>query len=600
MRKGAKKMEDKKYGLVKAVRLILPRIIRSNPVLFAFDCIIAVAHGVFWGVETMFQQRFFDSATALAAGNAQIFSVVIALLLLGAVNIICQLLNGLGNYLPSVGEGICKGKLAREVYDKISKFSPVEFENTEKLDQINKACLGKDNAYWFIFALLSIFAFYIPYFTFMGFYLFSLQPQLAIAIIIVFVPTALTQIVRSKIFAKLEDKCAPVRRQYEYYEKCIVDREYFKETRLLGGLKHFKKLYLEALSLLNSLSFKANIKTNAAEFSMKLLTVAGYGVILFMLFNALMAGDITVGAFAAVTNSIGFIYAIMEEVVCMHLGNVAKELGTVRNYCALLEMPEGGGADKEIDAKKPITLNNVSFTYPGGEKKAVDGVDLVIAPGETIAVVGENGSGKSTLMRLIAGLYIPSEGSVKYGGDSTAEVSLQSLRKNISAVFQKFSRYQMTLRENIEISDSRRKSGDEELEKICLEAGFSPKDESFTQGLDTMLSREFDGADLSGGQWQRIAIARAFYKNSPIIILDEPTAAIDPIEETRIYNKFAEVARDKTAVIVTHRLGSAKIADRILVMDGGKLIEIGTHDELINKDGKYSQMYRAQSTHYTG
>jgi ATP-binding cassette subfamily B protein len=156
----------------------------------------------------------------------------------------------------------------------------------------------------------------------------------------------------------------------------------------------------------------------------------------------------------------------------------------------------------------------------------------------------------------------------------------------------------MTLRENLEISETEKEEKAEILEQVCEEAGVDPEKSEFPQGYDTMLSREFGGVDLSGGQWQRIALARGFYRNHKRIILDEPTAAIDPYEETRIYNRFAEIAKEKSAVIVIHRIGSVKLAERILVMKGGRLVQMGTHESLMKEDGEYKRMYETQKQWY--
>lgn len=220
--------------------------------------------------------------------------------------------------------------------------------------------------------------------------------------------------------------------------------------------------------------------------------------------------------------------------------------------------------------------------------------------GETIAIVGENGAGKSTLVKLMLGLYTPQEGKVRFGGVDTKEVSSSAIYRGVSAVFQKYQRYKMTLADNIRISD--RQAEDElstaRLDMAAAKAELAVASDVYPQGYDTMLSREFDGVDLSGGQWQRLAIVRGFYRAHDVIVLDEPTAAIDPLEETRIYRTFTEMSQDKTAIIVTHRLGSAKIADRIIVMDGGKVCEVGTHDTLLRAGGKYAEMYRAQVQWY--
>ena len=526
-------------------------------------------------------------------------SVILALAALGIIHLASQVLNGVANYIPQVYAEKAKGKLSQRIHDKMSRISPICFEDTNMLDDINKAEQGKENAVWFVLTFLLIFTFYVPYFAIMASYLFSLKPILALAIIIVYIPTALTQLIRSRVFARLEDKSAPVRREYEYYESCIAGREYFKETRLLGGFEYFKKLYSDSLALMNKLKFKADVKTNLCELGMKMVTVAGYFGILWLLFDALMKKEITVGAFAAIFSSMGTIFAIMEEVVCRHIGQMAQNVATIQNFINFLSIDERKGVDIEIPESSDIYLKNVSFSYPGAEEKAIEDVSFTIRKGETIAIVGENGSGKSTLIRLITGLYLPDSGDVLYGDINTRDVSMKSLFGNMSAVFQKYQKYQLTLRENITISQIDRETAPEkELDEVAAMSGFSKDDADFTNGYDTMLSREFDGVDLSGGQWQRIAIARGLFRTHNLVVLDEPTAAIDPLEETRVYNRFANISRDKTAIIVTHRLGSVRLADRIVVLKKGKLVEMGTHDELMENNGEYARLYAAQEQWY--
>ena len=577
---------------------LAPSVFGAAPFALIIAALISILQSVFWVLETMAQHKFFDAATSLTTGKIAFRIVIFYLCILALANIGCQVLNGVINYIFNVLIEKITGKLSLNIHQKIARLSPIDFENTKKLDDINKAINGKNNAVLFTLLVASIFTFYIPYFFFMGWYLFSLKPILVQSIILVFIPTAATQLIRSRIFTKMEDKSGPVRRECEYYENCMVSREYFKETRLLGGFYFFKKQFIDTLKLLQNLRFRATMKTNLIELTMRIVTVCGYYGILYMLFEALMNREITVGAFAAVFNSIGSLYGIMEEIICRNLGSMAQNLGTVQNYLKLLEMPEREGVHYDIPKNFDIVLDKVSFSYPGSSKEAIKNVSFTIHHGETLAVVGENGSGKSTMIRLITGLYTPTKGSVSFGGIDTKKLSMKSLFSKTSAVFQKYQRYQMKLCENIGISNVERNIDKDLLDDACIKSGLNQEDSSFTNGYETMLSREFDGVDLSGGQWQRIAIARGFYRDHELIILDEPTAAIDPYEETRIYNKFAEISKDKTAIIVTHRLGSVKLADRIIVMKEGRIAQIGTHEELIQTEGEYSKLYEAQEQWY--
>ncbi len=265
-----------------------------------------------------------------------------------------------------------------------------------------------------------------------------------------------------------------------------------------------------------------------------------------------------------------------------------------------LDIPERTGEDVKPDMGKGIELTSVSFSYPQADGKAVDGVTLTIRQGETVALVGENGSGKTTLVKLLTGLYTPDEGSVTVGGRDTSETSETALFDRTSGVFQNYTAYKFTLSENVSISEAMRDDNrDGGIAAALDDADVDYADAgTFPDGVNTVLSREFDGVDLSGGQWQRVAVARGLYRRHELIVLDEPTAAIDPIEETKVYKRFKEIAKDKTAVVVTHRLGSARIADRIIVMDKGKIVESGTHEQLAASGGKYAAMWEAQAEYY--
>lgn len=539
-------------------------------------------------LQTVVSARFFDSVSA-AVGTGDIGKPVIWLAAFGLLIVLQPIVNGILNFCFGDLTKRMTGKLLPLIQLKAQRIPALAFEEPETLDDINKAETGAHVGCGLVLVTAAILTAYLPYFILMALYLYSLKPILGIAPVLAFIPVVLSQLVRARVFTQLEDKAAPMRRKMEHYEKCVGAPEFFKETRLLGAFGFYKKLYRQTLSLFNKEKWRAQRKTGLIELGMELITLAGYGIMLFLLVDALLSGEITPGSFAAVFASIGGIFNMMEEMIVQNFGEVMQNKGAVANLIRFLDMPEQDGADR-ASVKEGVSLENVRFKYPSAAEESIKGVDLKIRPGETLAVVGTNGAGKSTLVKLIMGLYTPTSGTVRFGGTDLKKADKMSMFQSTSAVFQDYGRYKMTLKDNVEIS-----AEEGRLNEALIQADVDGYGPSYPAGLDTMLSREFDGVDVSGGQWQRIAIARGLYRTHDLIVLDEPTAAIDPMEETKIYKKFAQIAKDSTAVIVTHRLGSARIADRIAVMNGGVISQIGTHDELIEREGIYRQMWEAQA-----
>ena len=590
--------ERDNISLFKIFRRLVPMAFKACPLyLFAFG-LSGTIMGALATLNTMATNGLFDAIPKYVSNKITFSAVLIQLLLLCSCIVLFQVFNGIVNYIGNNVFRKVSGKIGKIINLKSARMNPIDFENPLFLDDINKAQKGLESGMDTLGIFIMLTFFYIPYFIFMGIYLYSLKPVLTLSILIIFIPVALSQLLKVKLFTNLEDKVAPIRREYQYYEKCMMDREYFKETRLLGCFGYFKKLYADALDMFNFHTFKTQKKSAVIEFSLKLLTLCGYLGVLMLLVSCVLDKSISVGAFGAVLGSLGMMVEIMREILCMHIGRLVEELGTVKNLTRFMDMEERGGKDIEITDVPEINMDNVSFTYPGTSKSSISNVSLHINKGETVAIVGENGAGKSTLVRLLTGIYLPTSGTVEFNGYNTQEVSPKSLFSNISGVFQKFQKYKMTLNENISISDTVKPEDSSRINNSTVKADLEVAADKFPDGYNTMLSREFDGVDLSGGQWQRVAIARGFYKDHNMIVLDEPTAAIDPIEETKLYKKFKEMSEGKTAVIVTHRLGSAKIADKIVVLDKGQVVQVGTHDELIAKEGKYKEMYEAQSKWY--
>ncbi|SFR87019.1 ABC transporter ATP-binding protein [Anaeromicropila populeti] len=590
--------KEKSLSFFLIIKRLFILVIKSCPLYFIIYALIDMCQGVSYGINTHLLQVFFDQLVKTIHNQVPYKNVIILAVLLGVLLIFIQLLNGLANFMYENLIKKLKGSLTFRVNEKAADLNPILYEETNELDKINKAHNGMENSVEILFSFISIFTFHIPYFIYMEIYLFKLQPLLSLAFIFMFVPMTCLQYFKSKIFFNLEDKSAPVRREYEYYEKCMSDKEYLKETRLLGIEDYFSDLTKKALDKLNQLIMEAERRSAKIEFVGQSVTLFGYLLIMVILVYSVMNRQIGIGAWGAVFASIGLVFGIIQDIIQRNIGFMSRNLGLVRNFINFLDMPVEQKREEAVDMKKGIVCKNVSFKYPDAEEYALKNINLNITDGEIIALVGENGSGKTTLTKLLLGLFEPTKGDVIVGGKNTKEVSRNSFRAKSSAVFQNFSKYKLTLRENVGISDFENMDSDSDTRSALakVEVDFSKK--VLPNDLDTVLSSEFEGVDLSGGQWQKVAIARGIYKEHDFIVLDEPTSAIDPVQETELYQNFKKISEGKTALLVTHRLGSAKMADKIIVLDKHQIVESGTHEELMKKKGKYQEMFMKQAQWY--
>ena len=309
--------------------------------------------------------------------------------------------------------------------------------------------------------------------------------------------------------------------------------------------------------------------------------------------------EIGIGAFMLVLTMAGQLQEVSAKIF-VAAAQFTSDVRYMQDFFYLDELEyEKRDKDAKPREKFDISFEDVSFTYPNTQRSVLNNISVNIKEGETVAIVGENGSGKSTFVSLLTAMFEPSSGSIKIGEDSIFD-NLSSTRKTLSAIFQEFAHYEATIRENIAVSDSSKTVNDEEILTLARNTGASDVILEQTDGLDEIVgSFSPTGNNLSGGQWQKIAITRGVYRSdAKIMILDEPTAALDPLAEAEIYRNFAELTGERTAILISHRLGITQLVDRILVFDNGQIVEDGNHDTLIAEDGLYAQMYRAQAMWY--
>ncbi|MGV1059548.1 ABC transporter ATP-binding protein [Clostridium perfringens] len=401
---------------------------------------------------------------------------------------------------------------------------------------------------------------------------------------------------------KFFDSLIPLNREFGYYINTINDFSAGKDIRLYN----VAPLFVKKLDDFNINSTKAFIKMFSKsgkyegfnEIVLQFQMVIVYGYIAYrVLINSIGIGDFTMYTNAAInfSNSISNLFRsyVMVRQMCRYL-QAFVEFENIESK----HIKEG----KKIGnlEKVNIEFKNVSFKYPRSKEFTLKNVSIKINEGEKLSVVGLNGAGKTTFIKLLARLYNPTEGEILLNGVNINEYDYDEYMKLLSVVFQDFKLMSFSIKENIALNDFN-KVKDEEIEEVLIKSGFGKDLEKLPKGINTPVYKNFDegGIEFSGGQAQKLAIARAVYKNAPIVILDEPTAALDPKAEYEIYSKFNELIGKKTTIYISHRLSSCRFCDNIAVFQKGKLIQYGTHDELVkDKGNEYETMYSAQAQYY--
>jgi len=361
--------------------------------------------------------------------------------------------------------------------------------------------------------------------------------------------------------------------------------------------KYISDKWTNARDELNDEYFRVEMKMTTKEIIFEAVKWAGVFFSMGLSVFFLTKDMITIGQFAACIAAFitlqGTAFGFMNMIVWQK--EVSKTAGDYYDF--LDKSPETDGDVKYTGFNDKIEVKNLSFAYPQSVGGVLKNVSFAINKGERVIIVGENGSGKTTLSKIIAGVYEPNDGEVLYDNENIKDFERESFYRQFSVISQDFVKYQLSMRENIGISMPNRIHDDERLMRSAEAANI----ENIVKrigGLDTQLGREFDGVELSGGEWQKVAIARGLNKDSEIIILDEPTSALDPLVEYDILSKFVAMTKGKTSIIISHRVGLCKLADRIIVMKNGEAVEIGAHNELLDMNGEYSRIWNEQAKWY--
>jgi ATP-binding cassette subfamily B protein len=389
----------------------------------------------------------------------------------------------------------------------------------------------------------------------------------------------------------------------DYLSTLVTTDTYAKEVKLFGlgpyMVDRFEGLGKVYYDRQRQLIRKRNIAGTA--WSM-LSTIAGSAIYLYIALKA-VSGELTLGDLALYTAAAAAVQSSVAGLFSGFSGMYENNLYLDTLYRFLDTQPEIDRPANPRPLPEPlrghITFDNVSFAYPGADEAALRDVSFDIHPGETVAVVGKNGAGKSTLIKLLCRLYDPTAGRILLDGVDIRKLDPDELRGQISAMFQDHVSYQATASENIGLGDLNGLTDRPRIEGSAARAGIAERIERLPRGYDSPLGRWFDeGVSLSGGEWQKIALARAFIRDVPVLVLDEPTSALDAQAEHDLFQRLHELAQGRTTLYISHRFSTVRQADRILLLEHGKLVEHGTHNELMSLDGGYAELFTLQAAAY--
>ena len=538
-------------------------------------------------------------------------SVFVLLIVMFSYNILHSIINTLKNTVTRIAGELVVRTVKLEIMNKAKTLDLCSFDLPafyEKLENANREAGMRP-----IQILSSTFAVVSAAITLTS-YIIILAAELwwaALVMVLVSVPSAIINFhYRRKHFQYMRRRSKD-RRQMSYYSDLMVNKDMVKEIRMFGLSETFIGRYKATFD-----RYYAGIRALILKEDMWHVIIAVVSSIVNCGFFAWFAYGVVTGRYQVGTYTLyaGALSQISAEVGALITISATIYEGTlfIDNLTSFLkekptvvpvlpeERQEEGPLKVAHGQSHTIEFRHVSFIYPGGTRKVLDDVNLLIRPGETLVLVGLNGAGKTTLLKLLTRLYDPTEGVILLDGQDIRAYDVEDLYSMFGIIFQDFGKYAVNVSENIHFGNIRKEMKEEDIRRAAEEADATDYIGRLPGGFDTPLMRIFedDGIELSIGQWQKLAIARAFYSDSDVLILDEPTASLDPMAEQEIFNQFDRLRSDKTTIFVSHRLSSATVASKIAVLEYGKLIEEGDHRTLMAKRGRYYELFSTQAKRY--
>lgn len=491
------------------------------------------------------------------------------------------------DFKPHLTEKICRLKYEHmensDMRDKISRV------NKEAETRVRDAYVG----------MLSLLELLLKVFGILAI-MFTQVWQVAVLILLISVPCFYIAIKSGKAGYDAEAEVTKNSRMYEYYSQMLRDREFAGERSLFRYDREYQKRFSEQYEIVRKHKTRVELKWLLKMKAGSMATIIVSAALILFLVPLAIKGELSLGMFMALINAVFSIVQNMSWDLAWAIDRNTWFYEYFKEMREVFSLEEDGArqqAGKREEAFRTLEFRNVSFRYPGTENYILKQVSFTVQAGKKYAFVGANGAGKTTLIKLVNGLYQDYEGEILVNGRDILSGDVPG-GQLLATVFQDFARYPLSLKENIAIG---KKGGasDEEIEKVIHDIGLAETAGRLKDGIHTALGKyKKDSQDLSGGEWQKVALARCLLSDAPVKILDEPTAAMDPFYETMVYQKFKQISQNRTVLLISHRLASVRMSDYIFVLDGGRIAEEGTHQQLMEMGGLYKEMYTEQAKWY--
>ena len=577
---------------MKNMTRILKLVIPISPLRMTAYLLLSLPGAILPTVILYLQRQIVDSATNLNQ-EFSIFHYMKPVLLLIGTYMVMKLFQLISNQYMEFGyfRYVFMGLDAR-IHEKSAKIS-LEYYDCAKYYQIVQN--AKQASMFLVFTANLAITSLVLIFNLLsvGGYLTSLNPLLIIFVVLVSVPVIIEKLQSTKYHSSLMQDLAQAVRRKKYAFDLLSTENCKKEIAHHGASHYIAGRYLAACREINTREW-----THIRQMGRNGLIFAGikslfHCISVFMMIWLLVTNRITIGGFSVLLASFSALTNSFTQLF-NHAGEILQTSVMSASFFTLMDLEVKDGTRNLEPGVEIAHLEHVSYQYPGTEDFALKDISLSVKKGEKIAIVGENGAGKTTLAKLLSGFLLPTEGVMEFGSMTRSQLRENSIFEHISAVYQEFGHYKLTLAQNVYLGDTMKQM---DIRKICNALDWAGV--LLSEHPDEMLlGREFGGTGISGGQWQRLALARCYYRQRPVLFLDEPTASIDPLEEMEIYEKLNELAREQTVILVTHRLGAVRSADKIIVLDNGSIAESGNFEQLMEQQGHFYHIWNEQAKWY--